>query len=41
MIDVQKGLVLKNMPDLVEKRNMWYFLNKKPYNRTKEKIYKD
>ena len=25
MIDVQKELGFKNMPDLVKKRNMWYF----------------
>ena len=37
MIDVQKGLGLKNMPDLVKKRNMWFFETKKSTEEQKKK----
>ena len=40
MIDVQKGSGFKNMPDLVKKEICGIFATKKPYKRTKEKIYK-
>ena len=37
----KKGLGLKNIPDLVKKEICGIFETKRPYRRTKEKIYKD
>ena len=39
MVDAQKGLGLKNMPDLVKKEICGVFETKNPTERTKEKIY--
>ena len=41
MIDLQKGLGLKNICDLATKEICGIFETKKTYKRTKEKICKD